>query len=703
MAAAAARSNSASLVHRPPQSHLPPSGSKPQPPPASYATSAASIHYPVGHRGPMGQQKDPGPPPTLLRTNGAPMASHHNMHAASAQMKQHPGNQDPKYPVGFKPYEIYPSRSSSTSPSPGAHLSHGGRQHQQHPPPGNERHAHSPRFAGSAPPPPVATQRPPLGGSPVPNQIYGKPVSLVVGPTPGPAAGVSVAQTPPPAHGGSAPRPIVRAPEQPIRPTEEIPAPIALTRQEFDQPLDLGLPAKRRAEDVDFATTLSPKKMLKIEPNAQLFKVSEPSVLQPSEPSIITTVVNSALTSVASSSNDKVDTQSETSTVKDEMDDSNECGYVHKLKKAWIKAYSSDPTANPATPPSSASLQQTSSSARATPSPALSTKSTGSATSSSRGTGRGSTSRVGGSKPVNGHVTVIPVKKEVDRLTSSSESEEDDDDSQNYRSPGSTRGAKTGRGRGRHLRQRVLNTGKGRAVMSATASSGESPLEGDSDRDSDISTATSRKSQREVNSSNALSRKRGRKPGRGKVSSVASSPSRVLNKKMKEDAASMSSSSASSEVSKRFGGKKKKPSVAQLKKTGQSFLQDASCFEVAPKLAKCRECRWTQSQRNKKMPNIFCRFYAFRRVRYAKNGQLCVAGFCDPKRDVSDEDLHLWLKSDTASGRDNLDDEQSLFILENLRFDFDLMLRQERLAVETHEGEGNIFLSVAVAQELSIN
>ena len=103
------------------------------------------------------------------------------------------------------------------------------------------------------------------------------------------------------------------------------------------------------------------------------------------------------------------------------------------------------------------------------------------------------------------------------------------------------------------------------------------------------------------------------------------------------------------------------------------------------------------------MPNIFCRFYAFRRVRYAKNGQLCVAGFCDPKRDVSDEDLHLWLKSDTASGRDNLDDEQSLFILENLRFDFDLMLRQERLAVETHEGEGNIFLSVAVAQELSIN
>jgi hypothetical protein len=65
-----------------------------------------------------------------------------------------------------------------------------------------------------------------------------------------------------------------------------------------------------------------------------------------------------------------------------------------------------------------------------------------------------------------------------------------------------------------------------------------------------------------------------------------------------------------------------------------------------------------------------------------------VAGFCDPKRDVSAEDLSLWLaSSDTSS--DRLDDDQAIFILENLRFDFDQMLKHERLAVETHEGEGN--------------
>lgn len=59
----------------------------------------------------------------------------------------------------------------------------------------------------------------------------------------------------------------------------------------------------------------------------------------------------------------------------------------------------------------------------------------------------------------------------------------------------------------------------------------------------------------------------------------------------------------------------RKPPIAQLKKTGESFLQDGPCFEVAPKLGKCRECRWTPNQRSKNTTNIFCRFYAFRRLR----------------------------------------------------------------------------------------
>lgn len=59
-----------------------------------------------------------------------------------------------------------------------------------------------------------------------------------------------------------------------------------------------------------------------------------------------------------------------------------------------------------------------------------------------------------------------------------------------------------------------------------------------------------------------------------------------------------------------------KPPIAQLKKTGEPFLQDGPCFEVAPKLAKCRECRLTPSQRFKTVAsNIFCRFYAFRKLK----------------------------------------------------------------------------------------
>lgn len=57
-----------------------------------------------------------------------------------------------------------------------------------------------------------------------------------------------------------------------------------------------------------------------------------------------------------------------------------------------------------------------------------------------------------------------------------------------------------------------------------------------------------------------------------------------------------------------------KTPVPKLRKTMEPFIQDSSCGDIAPKLMKCRECKMTSVQRNKKsMPNIFCRFYAFRR------------------------------------------------------------------------------------------
>ena len=130
-----------------------------------------------------------------------------------------------------------------------------------------------------------------------------------------------------------------------------------------------------------------------------------------------------------------------------------------------------------------------------------------------------------------------------------------------------------------------------------------------------------------------------------------------------------------------------RPPLSQLKKTGESFLQDKPCLKEAPRLAKCLECRLTDGQRNKQMPNIFCRFYAFRRLKYAKNGQVCVAGFCDPDRDYSKSDSDVWNVSPKSAPK-NLTAEKAKYLLENTRTDFDLIIQQERRAVKLHSGEG---------------
>ncbi|XP_059486049.1 lysine-specific demethylase 3A isoform X2 [Neocloeon triangulifer] len=124
----------------------------------------------------------------------------------------------------------------------------------------------------------------------------------------------------------------------------------------------------------------------------------------------------------------------------------------------------------------------------------------------------------------------------------------------------------------------------------------------------------------------------------------------------------------------------KKPPISQLKKTGESFLQDGHCFEVAPKLAKCRECRLTQNQRNKEVyNNIFCRFYYFRRLRYTKNGQLAIAGFSDPHLDAKEEDVKLWTPDATPT---DIDPGMAKFLLTEVGDQFCDIVQQELEAKE---------------------
>lgn len=314
--------------------------------------------------------------------------------------------------------------------------------------------------------------------------------------------------------------------------------------------------------------------------------------------------------------------------------------YVHKLKKAWIKEYmpeaentSKPPSSSiPSTPSSTTSPQLT----RATPSPEGSTKSCG----SSKGGFPSAVKSAAEALKVNGHVG-LEEENEMDDFSS-------DNDEKPVEKPK----------RGRPGPKPKGKPGPKPKQTPRKKTHSESENNSDSEKDSD-SSKTSKKSE-------VLGKKRGRKPGT-KVKKVTE-VEEPKNKKVKPE--------EGNNPSEPFA----KPSVTQLKKTGDSFLQDASCFEVAPKLNKCRECRWSQAQRQKQsMANIFCRFYAFRRLRYTKNGQIAQAGFCDPKQDAQIDDLKLWLPSQELSPQ-NMDKETARTILTNLSGQFRKIYRQEQEA-----------------------
>lgn len=55
--------------------------------------------------------------------------------------------------------------------------------------------------------------------------------------------------------------------------------------------------------------------------------------------------------------------------------------------------------------------------------------------------------------------------------------------------------------------------------------------------------------------------------------------------------------------------------VKKLQQSGEAFVQDGSCNNIAPHLHKCRECRLDSYRKNKdqRESTVFCRFFHFRR------------------------------------------------------------------------------------------
>lgn len=99
-------------------------------------------------------------------------------------------------------------------------------------------------------------------------------------------------------------------------------------------------------------------------------------------------------------------------------------------------------------------------------------------------------------------------------------------------------------------------------------------------------------------------------------------------------------------IPKKRGRKPKVVVKIPLKKKSNNdtevrFFQSGPCLNAGPKIYKCRECRIFINNKKKdtttqdEIDNIFCRFYAFRRLFTNKYGQLMNAGFPDPIRDVT--------------------------------------------------------------------
>ena len=85
-----------------------------------------------------------------------------------------------------------------------------------------------------------------------------------------------------------------------------------------------------------------------------------------------------------------------------------------------------------------------------------------------------------------------------------------------------------------------------------------------------------------------------------------------------------------------------------------------------------------------------------------KNGQLAVAGFCDPhsKEDVTTEDSEMW-EASAENAPDGLSVEQAKYCLELLKQDFDLIVDEERRAMKVNLGEENSVSWKRVVQGVS--
>ncbi|XP_054716696.1 lysine-specific demethylase 3B-like [Uloborus diversus] len=115
------------------------------------------------------------------------------------------------------------------------------------------------------------------------------------------------------------------------------------------------------------------------------------------------------------------------------------------------------------------------------------------------------------------------------------------------------------------------------------------------------------------------------------------------------------------------------------------FLQNSFCFDVAPKLPKCRECRIAFHRKNCRMFNAYCRFMQYRKLCYNRQGTILNAGFSEPS-DATSEHLSQWLP-ETSNPPKDLNIETAKALLEHIGDQFCDLIEQEKEALSLHIGK----------------
>ncbi|XP_063313701.1 lysine-specific demethylase 3A [Pelobates fuscus] len=135
--------------------------------------------------------------------------------------------------------------------------------------------------------------------------------------------------------------------------------------------------------------------------------------------------------------------------------------------------------------------------------------------------------------------------------------------------------------------------------------------------------------------------------------------------------------------------------LRRLQQSGDCFVQDGSCHNIAPHLHKCRECRLDRFGRSKEQRDaaVFCRFFHFRRLHFNKHGILREGGFLTPNKFDIDA-INLWLP--IPSNVVGLDLDTAKYILANIGDHFCKLVISEKEVMATIDPQKQVAWKRAV-------